>query len=326
MVNDESAAARSPSSPRIRARSFSPLFTVGTQIMDLMKWKSPRRDGAGAGALARARPRLSARALPRRPRRRAGDAARRADPRAGARAPAAAPRVLRRPAPAADDRDGAPAAPGPDHRRRADHRARRDDPGADPAPPARAGEGARRLRALHHARSRDRARDLRPRRRDVRGPGDGVGARPTPSSSGPRTRTRGGSSTACRPASGEIRDIPGEVPSLVEPPSGCRFHPRCDYATAECRGGRPDAHARSRATHRVRCYHPAEAPARERARPRAAARGGRPRAALSRSATPSAVAPAGSARWTACRSRCGRARRSASSARAAAASRRSARR
>src|SRR5439155_1093590 len=34
---------------------------------------------------------------------------------------------------------------------------------------------------------------------------------------------------------GEIRDIPGEVPSLIAPPSGCRFHPRCDYATAECR-------------------------------------------------------------------------------------------
>src|SRR5439155_1404296 len=38
---------------------------------------------------------------------------------------------------------------------------------------------------------------------------------------------------------GEIRDIPGEVPSLVNPPSGCRFHPRCEYATAECRAGRP---------------------------------------------------------------------------------------
>ena len=56
-------------------------------------------------------------------------------------------------------------------------------------------------------------------------------------------------------AGGEIRDIPGEVPSLIGPPPGCRFHPRCDYATAECRARRPDVHAVEGA-HRVRCYHP----------------------------------------------------------------------
>ena len=56
-------------------------------------------------------------------------------------------------------------------------------------------------------------------------------------------------------AGGEIRDIPGEVPSPIGPPPGCRFHPRCDYATAEYRTRRPDAHAVEGA-HRVRCYHP----------------------------------------------------------------------
>jgi peptide/nickel transport system ATP-binding protein len=56
-------------------------------------------------------------------------------------------------------------------------------------------------------------------------------------------------------ADGELRDIPGEVPSLISPPSGCRFHPRCEYATDECRAGRPDTHA-VEADHRVRCYHP----------------------------------------------------------------------
>ena len=56
-------------------------------------------------------------------------------------------------------------------------------------------------------------------------------------------------------AGGEIRDIPGEVPSLIAPPPGCRFHPRCDFATPECRGGRPDALGLAR-EHRVRCYHP----------------------------------------------------------------------
>jgi peptide/nickel transport system ATP-binding protein len=28
--------------------------------------------------------------------------------------------------------------------------------------------------------------------------------------------------------------IPGTIPNLIEPPSGCRFHPRCEYAKAVC--------------------------------------------------------------------------------------------
>jgi oligopeptide/dipeptide ABC transporter ATP-binding protein len=28
--------------------------------------------------------------------------------------------------------------------------------------------------------------------------------------------------------------LPGEVPSPVNPPTGCRFHPRCKYATDKC--------------------------------------------------------------------------------------------
>jgi len=54
---------------------------------------------------------------------------------------------------------------------------------------------------------------------------------------------------------GEIRDIRGEVPSLIAPPSGCRFHPRCDYATTECRAERPAVTTRAGA-HAVRCHHP----------------------------------------------------------------------
>ena len=53
----------------------------------------------------------------------------------------------------------------------------------------------------------------------------------------------------------ELRDIPGEVPSLVAPPSGCRFHPRCDYATAECHELRPAPRALA-GDHGVRCHHP----------------------------------------------------------------------
>jgi oligopeptide/dipeptide ABC transporter ATP-binding protein len=28
--------------------------------------------------------------------------------------------------------------------------------------------------------------------------------------------------------------IPGNIPNLIEPPSGCRFHPRCEFATQKC--------------------------------------------------------------------------------------------
>ncbi|ABW01638.1 ABC transporter ATP-binding protein [Caldivirga maquilingensis] len=33
--------------------------------------------------------------------------------------------------------------------------------------------------------------------------------------------------------------IPGEVPSLINPPSGCRFHPRCPFAMDICRREEP---------------------------------------------------------------------------------------
>jgi peptide/nickel transport system ATP-binding protein len=35
--------------------------------------------------------------------------------------------------------------------------------------------------------------------------------------------------------------IPGQPPNLLDPPSGCRFHPRCPYAFAECITTIPDA-------------------------------------------------------------------------------------
>jgi len=33
--------------------------------------------------------------------------------------------------------------------------------------------------------------------------------------------------------------LPGEVPSPINPPSGCRFHPRCQYATSKCTQEKP---------------------------------------------------------------------------------------
>ncbi|MFW5799974.1 MAG: oligopeptide/dipeptide ABC transporter ATP-binding protein, partial [Spirochaetota bacterium] len=31
----------------------------------------------------------------------------------------------------------------------------------------------------------------------------------------------------------------GEIPSAINPPSGCHFHPRCPYAIERCKEGRP---------------------------------------------------------------------------------------
>ncbi len=43
---------------------------------------------------------------------------------------------------------------------------------------------------------------------------------------------------AAIPVLGEVRDslavIPGSVPNLIDPPSGCKFHPRCPYVRERC--------------------------------------------------------------------------------------------
>jgi peptide/nickel transport system ATP-binding protein len=56
----------------------------------------------------------------------------------------------------------------------------------------------------------------------------------------------------------ELREIGGEIPALIDPPSGCRFHPRCSRALAECRAARPPSTAIG-GGHQVRCYNPVRA-------------------------------------------------------------------
>jgi peptide/nickel transport system ATP-binding protein len=58
-------------------------------------------------------------------------------------------------------------------------------------------------------------------------------------------------------ANGELRDIPGEVPGLVDPPTGCRFHPRCERASDACAVALPEAKLIG-ADHEVRCHHPSQ--------------------------------------------------------------------
>lgn len=49
--------------------------------------------------------------------------------------------------------------------------------------------------------------------------------------------------------------LPGEVPNLVHPPSGCRFHPRCKYVQPICSQEEPPVISLSE-THKVKCYYP----------------------------------------------------------------------
>jgi len=51
--------------------------------------------------------------------------------------------------------------------------------------------------------------------------------------------------------------LPGEVPSPADPPPGCRFHPRCDRATVECRTTEPLLETETD-RRRVACFHPLE--------------------------------------------------------------------
>ncbi len=46
----------------------------------------------------------------------------------------------------------------------------------------------------------------------------------------------------------------GDPPSPVAPPPGCRFHPRCPYATERCRTERPLLRAME-GDHTVACHH-----------------------------------------------------------------------
>ncbi len=62
---------------------------------------------------------------------------------------------------------------------------------------------------------------------------------------------------AAIPVLGEVREslavIPGSVPNLIDPPSGCKFHPRCPYMKELCMGETPPLEEVAPG-HKVRCY------------------------------------------------------------------------
>jgi peptide/nickel transport system ATP-binding protein len=49
--------------------------------------------------------------------------------------------------------------------------------------------------------------------------------------------------------------LPGDVPSPINPPQGCRFHPRCSFATERCKIERPQLRLLSAGRH-VACHYP----------------------------------------------------------------------
>jgi peptide/nickel transport system ATP-binding protein len=63
----------------------------------------------------------------------------------------------------------------------------------------------------------------------------------------------------------ELKTLPGEPPDLLNPPQGCRFHPRCPYATEICQEKQPEFMPVNGVTHNdltrghyVACWHPLE--------------------------------------------------------------------
>jgi peptide/nickel transport system ATP-binding protein len=54
-----------------------------------------------------------------------------------------------------------------------------------------------------------------------------------------------------------LKTLPGEPPDLLHPPRGCRFHPRCPYATDICKQEVPEFKDLG-GGHFVACYHPME--------------------------------------------------------------------
>jgi peptide/nickel transport system ATP-binding protein len=51
----------------------------------------------------------------------------------------------------------------------------------------------------------------------------------------------------------DLKSIDGQVPNLMMPPSGCRFHPRCSHAMAVCREAFPEMTEIGQ-NHLVACY------------------------------------------------------------------------
>ena len=147
-----------------------------------------------------------------------------------------------------------------DRGRRAGLGARRLDPGAGRQPARRPAGRARPDLPVHRPRpvgraplsDRDRGHVPRQDRRDRRRPRSSTSVRSTPT---PRRCSRPSRSPTRRSPQARAHRAAGDVPSPLNPPSGCRFHPRCRYATEICSARNPKLIDHG-GGHVAACHHP----------------------------------------------------------------------
>ncbi|HEX4919771.1 MAG TPA: oligopeptide/dipeptide ABC transporter ATP-binding protein, partial [Candidatus Bathyarchaeia archaeon] len=52
----------------------------------------------------------------------------------------------------------------------------------------------------------------------------------------------------------KLLSIPGQPPDLLNPPTGCRFHPRCPYVMDICKKENPQLKKQGTGEHYVACH------------------------------------------------------------------------
>ena len=190
-----------------------------------------------------------------------GDRAARAgrDPRRRATRRRVPARVLRRHAPAGDDRDGAHQRPEAADRRRADDGARRHHPGPDPAADRAPAPGVRDGGDHDHPRPRRGRRGRRPGHRHVRRPGGRVGNAGPDLLRPPASLHLGSARLADQdrpPAHGP--PLADRRPAAIadRAPRGVHFRARCPHAFGRCSTEPPLEERIPERGHTDRCWLP----------------------------------------------------------------------
>jgi len=83
----------------------------------------------------------------------------------------------------------------------------------------------------------------------------GVDGAASGSAQAPSCRTGGGTGDSRAAVTGVRMSGAVELPSPLDPPAGCHFHPRCPHATDVCRASYPPVTELAQG-HRVRCHWP----------------------------------------------------------------------